>query len=639
MKKRAVSILAVTLLLLAPVTPALAAPTISYSAPNVTALSPLTLQGSGFQAGEVVFLSLGLSTSSVTADPDGSFSGAVLMVPNLPSGLYYLVAVGLTSGLPAFTSVWINSFYPLASPSSWYINPGSTLTWSGSGFAPNEQITLRDASSTVIAQWNTSGSGTFSAEGASMIPYALRNSTTVFTIDSSISGVHASYPITVADLYPWANPFTWYAAPGTNVTFEGGGFGANEGISVYLGASTTPLAHGTADGLGMFSMVGPTPLPFASEIGGALAAPYQIVGDQSGMSVGAPVTLASFYPLLSPSAYYSAPGGFISLIGSGFAANETVNLMVASTSTSTLTDNTGGFILSSLQMPATPNSLATITATGTLSGASSNVSIAIGPYYPSVTPSLWYGFPGDTVLFSGSGFAPNETITVSGASSATTTTDSTGSFSGVTAILPAGSSAAYTFLGAQSATPFELLITLGMRTSAIWFDNYWGQGGTPLTVFGAGFGNNETVTLTHDSNFLASVNADSSGNFTASTSIPFAPPGNATINAWGESTHSSVSADLTVAPVYTNLTLGSYVVTRGTAVNFIGSGYLPSEPIEIRTDRTGTSTVATFSSDSSGSFNDSSYVIPADWASGNLILMVKGTHSFDEKDITIWVSE
>ena len=93
-----------------------------------------------------------------------------------------------------------------------------------------------------------------------------------------------------------------------------------------------------------------------------------------------------------------------------------------------------------------------------------------------------------------------------------------------------------------------------------------------------------------------------------------------------------------VAPVWTNLQLGSYAGAPGVAITFIGSGYLPNEPIQIMTDRTGTTIVHTFNADNNGVFNNSGYTIPADFAEGDLTLTVKGTNSFTSKDIVFYVT-
>lgn len=544
------SIVAGALIALASATAVFAAsPSISYTASGSTPGSTLTISGSGFQAGETVSLSFGLSHASAAANSAGSFSGATLTIPSVPSGLYYVIAVGQSSGVVAFSSIWINSFFPTASPSSWYLSPGSTLTWSGSGFSPNETITLKDGAGATVATWSADASGAFSAEGGSIVPFSARNSIIGYTLRGSLSGANLSYALAVADLYPYANPTTWYAPPGTSVSFSGGGFAPNETLTLMLGTSTTPIASLSADATGAFTGLGPTHLPF-----GALAN-YRIVGASSGASAAAPITLASFYPSIAPNAYYAAPGSSISLSGNGFAPGEEVVIRVgADTKGTAHTNSLGAFSGFSLQLPPTPNTLSVISGTGALSGAVGSFTMAIGDYYSWLTFSTW-----------------------------------------------------------------------------------WAQGGTPLTIFGHNFLGGETVTATVGSTPIGSGTANAEGDATITTTVPYVMPGETTLKLTGGTTGATAQATMTVAPVWTDLQLGSYAVSLGTPIRFIGHGYLSNEQVHITTDRTGSTVVATIVADGSGSFDNSSYVVPADWTPGNLTVTATSQWSFDQKSITLWV--
>lgn len=607
-----------------------ASPSISYtggSTPGAT----LSVSGSGFQPNEPVSLLFGLSHGSATADGGGNFGGASLTIPNVSSGSYIILAVGQNSGYVAFAYIYVSGFFPQINPSSWYISPGSTLSWSGSGFAPGETVTVSHGGSQ-IASFNADGGGNFANAGGWPIPYSMRNSTQTFTVQGASSGANFSLAIPVANLYPWANPSTWYATPGTAVSFSGGGFGSNESLSVFLGStSTTPLATVTADNMGSFMNLGPTPLPFSAQAGGSVAN-YRIVGNSSGISVAAPVTLASFYASLSPSSYYSAPGGLITLSGTGFSPGESVVISGLPASTSATANGMGAFTINDVQVPAVPNMPATITGTGQSSGATATFTMAIGQYYPDITPSFWFSYPGDTITFSGSGFAPNETLTVSGAGSGTITTTNTGTFSGYTAVLPS-SNATYTFTGSKSVTPFSITIALGERFAGIWFDNYWGTGGSSLTVFGAGFGNGESVALSHNGSTFATATAGSDGSFSHLTTMPYAAPGALTITATGATTHATANAQTNVAPIWPNLQFGSYAVAPGQTLQIIGSGYLANEPMQVVIDG---NVVGSFSADASGSFNNSSVVLPS-LPEGLHDIVMRGTYSFHSSTITIWV--
>lgn len=525
------------------------APALSVSGGN-TPYSTISVSGTGFSSGETVHVMLGLNSKDVVASVDGSFSGATLTIPNFPAGLYLVLAIGQTSGVPAFTYLYVNSLYPLASPNSWYVAPGSILTWTGSGFIPNEQVTI-SSGSTTVATFTTDVHGAFAHAGSSTVPFASKNSTATYTLTGAQSGTHTIFRVSVSDLYPYVNPSTWYTLPGSAVTFTGAGFGAGEGVSVFLGASTTPLAHISSDAAGAFLATGGVTIPFMT----ASPALFRLVGDLSGATALAPITLASFYPTLQPSSYYSAPGSTVSIGGSGFAPNEVVDLVVGSASTTHATTNAAGtFAPVSIHMPTTPNVPVVVTSTGETSGAHANFTMAIGSYYSWMNLST-----------------------------------------------------------------------------------YWAQGGSPLTIFGHNFAGGESVSFLSGSTTLGSATALGDGSFTAIVAVPFAPSGPATIQALGLSSGATAQNTMTVAPVYTDLQLGTYAGSAGAHIEFIGHGYLPNEQVTVTTDRTGTAPVATFTTDATGSFDNSSYVVPVSFVAGNLTLTVTSAHSFDHKAIVYYV--
>ncbi len=182
------------------------------------------------------------------------------------------------------------------------------------------------------------------------------------------------------------------------------------------------------------------------------------------------------------------------------------------------------------------------------------------------------------------------------------------------------------------------MVAVGQRYPWITFSAYWASGGSPLTIFGHQFAPGEAVAISKGGTTFANTTADSFGDFTLATQVPYSPAGPITIVATGGTSGVSGSSDMTVAPVYTDLQLGSYAGAPGSMVQFIGNGYVPNDVIEVRTDRTGSTVVATFSADSSGHFSNSSWSVPAGWAEGNLVLTVTGANSFDTKSITYYVT-
>ncbi|HEV7449360.1 MAG TPA: hypothetical protein VGP13_02350, partial [Candidatus Paceibacterota bacterium] len=335
-----------------------AAPSLSVTGGN-TAYAPIQVAGAGFAAGEQVQVMLGLSNTTVTANAQGAFSGAALTIPNVPSGLYIVIGIGQTSGQVAFSYLFVQSLYPQVSPSSWYIQPGATLSWTGSGFAPNEPIVVK-RDGTTIASFSADASGNFLNAGGSMVPYALHGGSNTYVVKGSNTGASMSMSLSVSDFYPYVSPLSWYILPGNTVTFAGGGFGPSEPVSVYLGSSNTAVAHGMADASGAFMGQAQVTIPYGTGV-----ANYRVVGDLSGAEADAPITRAAFYSNLTPSAYYSAPGGALTLAGLGFAPNEDVAIKVGTTNAGTAhTDAMGSFAGFATHAPTTPNTTATISGKG-----------------------------------------------------------------------------------------------------------------------------------------------------------------------------------------------------------------------------------------------------------------------------------
>ncbi len=429
---------------------------------SVTAAVPIpgasaAITGSGFAPGEIVHITFGPQSIHIPASGTGSISTS-LTIPTVPASLQFISGFGETSGKWSIAYLWVAGFNPLVAPNNWFLHPGAALSFAGTGFAPNENVTATYASST-LATFTTDGSGNFFGPSASL-PVSLSNTTAT---------VH------------------------------------------FMGASST--AH------------------------------TSIV-----LSIG------QLFPSIIPSAWYTAAGSIISLTGSGFAPNEGVTVTAGSVTATTTANAMGSFSLPSLQLPSIGGGTVTITATGMASGASTNASVTLAGIFPWLT-----------------------------------------------------------------------------------FSTYWAQGGSPLTIFGNSFAANEQVSLTAGSATVGTTTANTSGNFAFAGAVPFAPSGSITITGMGLTSGASAASSLTVAPAYVDLQLGSYAGAPGTAITFIGHGYLPNEPVQVMTDRTGSSTVASFTASAAGDLTGS-YTTPADFIEGLLSLTVTGLHSFVTKTILYYVT-
>ncbi|MDB5166208.1 MAG: hypothetical protein JWM37_280 [Candidatus Saccharibacteria bacterium] len=786
-------------------------PTVTVNEGNTTAYGSIKVSATGFAANEAVAINFAGSTTMTTADVNGAFSDITVATPNVPAASYTVVAVGQSSGATGTTYKYVNGFFPSASPSTYYLMPLTDLAFNGSGFAPNETISVTDASSgTLLSSFKADAEGAFTDAGAFTVPASLAGSNLKVVLSGLTSGVSTSTGTAVGKYFPSISPSDYYVQPGGNLSFNGSGFVPGETVDVMQG--TTKLATTTADQYGNLTMAGTVTIP-ATAAGKSQS--YTLVGATSKGSGTVTIGVASYNAQVSPSDYYLMPGGSLSFSGFGFMPNETVDVFSGTTKVGSFqADMTGSFKKQSaysipfsaagtsqsfrlvgessqaettatisvgqLNTQLTPgtwyalpfakfdvtatgfapgdtlnlkNGAATVAtattdedgtaifhdvavtdpaaksvsfvATSTTSDATASVSIAVGQYHPYLTASSYYAKPGDTVTFSGAGFAPGEDVEVgTGKKGGTVTADLDGAFSvtvelpfaeagknsipvtatgqsskavasmnltlapftvsvspstwyatpgtpvsfdgmgflpGETVMvslnheggaeviadkkgniavpatafsLPFGKSANFIFQGETSYATTSLDIGLAQFYASVQLDNYYGNGGSAVTASGSGFAPNEQITLTAGTTDLSTVTASAKGAFTKSFAVPYAAAGDLPITATGADSGAVAKTGYTVAQVYNSVELGTYAVPAGQALNFIGSGFLSNDTVQISTKN---GVIGSFKATAQGSFNDSTVLIPAGTPGGELTLTVKGLNSFTNSTITIWV--
>lgn len=555
---------------------------ISISAPSHTPGGIIEISGTGFAPSEGITATLASATAGLGADANGNFEGLTLTIPSLSEGVYLLRVAGTSSGTEAVHYFWVDNFWPNAAPSAWYVEPGNTLSFSGSGFSPFETITISEASGASIPSITTDAIGAFTGAGEFTIPGSFRNQQKTFTLTGASSGATAQITVTVGDLYPYAFPSTYYELPGNSVSFSGGGFVPNETITVNMQGSivTTSFA---ADAAGTFTNTGSIALPFSTAINPIT---FTLTGTSSGVSASTQVTIGAYFPSISPSVYFGAPGSDISLSGSGFFNNEEVALtidgMVAPSQFATL----GNLFVPTLTLPNKSGSLITIIARGLMSNTPTSVTVLTGSYYPTVSPSTYYVFPGDAVTFSGNGFAQNEDITVhqNGTDIGTAHSDSDGAFTFL-ADVPFGSTILpYTFTGETSGATASIDLTVGGLMPYLALDAYFAYPGDTINASGIRFAAGETVNVTAGS-FTASTTANAEGNTPpVAISVPYGTGGSLTVTFTGSMSGAIASTAIGLGSVYQEINPNTYFTTQGSVVTFTGSGFASNEIINVSVD-------------------------------------------------------
>jgi hypothetical protein len=569
-------------------------PTITDTAASHAPYAVVSVSGSGYAPNETISLALASATSTVMADGKGSFSGSVT-VPMVSSGLYHLVATGSISGASTFDYFWIDQFYPSVSPSTYYLMPGASLSFTGSGFATGEPIAVtQTGTSTSLATITADATGAFTSAGSFVVPPADHGTVNTFTLTGQKSGQQASVQVTVGDYYAYTSPTAYYLLPGQTETFSGGGFAGGEKVDVYAGipsGSSTPAATITTDQQGGFLSAGSIAVPFSA----LKNLTFTLIGELSRAQAQTTIAVGGYYPTLSPSSYYVTPNTSITIAGSGFAPSEGITLTVAGTATSTAATTTAmGTFSVPVVIPFSSTGSASITASGNQSGAVGNVSVALAKFYPIATPSSWFVYPGGGVSFTGTGFVPNESVTVTTgtASSTQVTADAYGTVHTATTTVPyeATGSLITTLTGSLSQSPTSVSIAVGTLSPYLSADRYAATQGETVHVQGFSFAPGEVITVSAGS-FATTTVADANG------TTPFvpvvAPYSTSSLKVTFTGASSKVSSSLSVSLLSFNayITSSAYYALPGTPVTITGTGFAPNEAVSLA-DGIATTTVS-----------------------------------------------
>ena len=171
---------------------------LNLTSPSAQVGAAVTLQGSGFIAGEPVLTGVAGVIGQITADSSGSFTAAEA-VPGAvaPGGVLRIYARGAYSNRFAVEPVYV-----IGSPQP--VTRGTALTIGGSGFGPNEQIDLFLAGGAAAGAATAGGSGSFSS--GLLVPPALSAGTHSAIAFGASSKIFAEATIQVVAPEPSRRP-------------------------------------------------------------------------------------------------------------------------------------------------------------------------------------------------------------------------------------------------------------------------------------------------------------------------------------------------------------------------------------------------------------------------------------------------
>jgi hypothetical protein len=199
-----------------------------------------TISASGFGPGERVNVYWGhvggVPATSLDADGSGSIGRAQIPVGVAPVGPTTIVLVGQKTRTMAVAAYQMLGLYPVTTPQPYAVLAGKSVSFSGSGFAPGEQVLiyLNASGGTPALTATASGGGGFHI--SFVVPFGLKGSQTLTAIgEESRASVSGGFDVLTYN--PSAQASTYSALPGTTISFYANGFAAGELVDVYAGSN------------------------------------------------------------------------------------------------------------------------------------------------------------------------------------------------------------------------------------------------------------------------------------------------------------------------------------------------------------------------------------------------------------------
>lgn len=211
---------------------------------------PVTVNGAGFVPNQKISVSTGSQGLEAATDRAGKLIPITFTTKNTDANSQIKVA---TSGLTKDAVLTVKGFYPVVQPSSYFILPGNSLSFSGKGFQPNETVEIISAKNTNLIKVDGEGainSGTFTV--------GYNSGAQTYNFIGQDSRAKSSVKIFVAELKPYLLLSNYYATGGSAFEIRGFQFGSNENVD--LSFSNTKLGKVLTDSNGSFVWKGVVPV-------------------------------------------------------------------------------------------------------------------------------------------------------------------------------------------------------------------------------------------------------------------------------------------------------------------------------------------------------------------------------------------
>lgn len=504
----------------------------------------VTLTGSGFADSVPVTVDYASTPISTSPSPcKSSGSGAISCSFTVQGGLggSNVISATDTYNNVAYSQFMVTQPIIELSPSSGPL--GTTVSITGSGFAPSVTVTVSYGGAKVATGTSTS-SGAFQATFS--VP-ASAQSQSVTAVDSDGNTASEYFAVTVPSVS--ASPTS--GAVGTQVTLTGSGFAPSSSVTVTF--DTTKLSTScTSSGSGDLSCTFTVP---TSGTGSQTVT----VTDSYGNAATALFLVTA--PALSLNPTSGPVGTLVTATSNGFPASTSVSISfsgaVLSTSPSTCVTSSSGALNCIFAVPSSPAGQKIVIATDSFGGAA-NATFTITT--PTLSLSIYSGIVGQSVTISGSGYLASSTITLfydgTSFTASIPETNAQGDFQGTLLIPP--SSAGPHVITATDAAGNSISQTFTVKPSASIAPTA-GFVGTTVIALGSGFTASASINIAFNGTAVSTSPSpcivSSAGAFTCSFAVPAsAEAGNATV-AITDSASDSVQKEFVVDTVTFTLNL------------------------------------------------------------------------------------
>lgn len=397
-------------------------PVIVPSASAVVMGTEITIRGQDFASQSEVSISLeragtngALIAEELLVNRDGTFAVPFAPGAELSPGDYTIVA--RSGGKEARAHLKLVGSKPVALVDPSAAKPGQELEFAGGGFAPGEEVGvyLDTLASAPFVTVQADDHGNVASEF--LVPMAAEGEHRLVLMGAS-SRVLALAQFTVIGFYPWVDLSSYASRPEITIDFMGHSFAPGEEVWVYVDQlGGNPLGRARTDDEGEFELMGAFFVP--PSLRGDHK--FLFVGSASQKTVEATFTALPYTPSLELDPYAGKAGSKLSLAGEGFASGENLRAYWGAPEDGVLLSESkaspdGSFTgWGALTVPYDADSMkggANITVVGEVSQAQASAWFTLVPLTPAAELSKYVGPAGETLQFSGNGFAPTERVVI-----------------------------------------------------------------------------------------------------------------------------------------------------------------------------------------------------------------------------------